>query len=444
MQQQSPGDPEQRRTQQTELYGASVDRIVDVVQTQTGLGPAEIASTIGVSVPMFTQVHTGRRVRIGNPAAIRRLRRLHEFAEQLAEGLADVDDIGLTVAQIKASSGRDETPLPTSLRGATDDPDRLTRSSLERARALVSSHVKPTPARRWPRLEELTGVETWVKHENFNPTGAFKVRGGLTFVDRLLREQPSVPGIISATQGSHGQSLGYAGRALGLPVVIVVPETIADDREAAIASQGAEVIRYGGDFQEAREHSLALAEQRGLRAVPPFHPWLVTGVATYPAELHESVPDLDTIYVPVGMGSGLCANIWVRDLLRLGTEIVGVVADGAPTYALSVAAGRPVPTQTVDTFVEGTAVRTPDPEALAIIRAGAARILRIGEDEARFAMAAMNRRTRTLTEPAGALALAGLLAERDRMSGRRVGLIDTGAGVDFEVLSRVLAEHPSA
>lgn len=436
-------DVRERRAEQAEVYGASVDSIAATVTEHVGLDQAQIAQTIGVSLPMFRQVHDGRRVRIGNQAAIRRLRRLHEFAEQLADGLAGADEIELTVSQIRASLGLDETPYLTVRRGDTDPTpgpsDRLTRGALARARSLVGRHLRSTPTRRWPLLEEITGTTTWVKHENFNPTGAFKVRGGLAYVDRLLREEPDIPGIISATQGSHGQSLGFAGRALGLPVVIVVPESIAPDREAAIAAQGAEVIRHGADFQAAREHSVALAQERGLRPVPPFHPWLVTGVATYAAELHESVPDLDTIYVPVGMGSGIVANIWVRDLLGLATEIVGVVAAGAPAYALSFAAGEPVSTPTVDTFVEGTAVRTPDPDALAFILRGADRILTVPEADAASAMAQMNRRTRTLTEPAGALPLAGLLAERDRMAGRRVAIVDTGSGVDFDLLARVLS-----
>lgn len=438
------GEVAARRRDQAELYGASVDDIAALVTRHVGLDDAQIARTIGVSLPMYRAVSSGQRIRIGNPAAIRRLRRLHEFAEQLADGLAKPAEIKLTVAQIQASSGHEATPFPTVHRGETTTGAPLTRGALLRARDLVGQHVRPTPARRWPLLEELTGTDTWVKHENHNPTGAFKVRGGLTYVDRLLRDQPDTPGIISATQGSHGQSLGYAGRALGLPVVIVVPESIAPDRAAAISAQGAEVVRHGADFQAAREHAGELAERRGLTMVPPFHPWLVAGVATYVAELHESVPDLDTIYVPVGMGSGLCAHIWIRDLLGLSTELVGVVADGAPAYALSFAAGRPIGTDTVDTFVEGTAVRTPDPEAVAIICAGAARVLRISEADAARAMATMNRRTRSLTEPAGALALAGLLAERSAMAGRRVAIVDTGSGVDFDVLSRVLADHPDA
>jgi len=325
------------------------------------------------------------------------------------------------------------------LMGAMDTA-RNTGLSIERltaARAFVGQHVPPTPAYRWPLLEELTGVETWVKHENHTPVGAFKVRGGLWFVDQLLRtERPA--GLISASRGNHAQSLAYAGRAFGLPVTIVVPEGNSPDKNAATAALGAEVVVHGRDFQESVEESRRLAQERGLLAVPSYHPWLVEGVATYPAELHEQVPDLDAIYVPIGMGSGACANILVRDLLGVATEIVGVVAEEAPAYALSYDAGVPVPTPTADTFVDGVACRTPDPTAVDIIAGGAARIVRVREDDAARAMAAVYRATHNLAEPAGALALAGLLADRYRRPGGRVAIVLTGGNADFDVLSTVL------
>jgi threonine dehydratase len=308
-------------------------------------------------------------------------------------------------------------------------------SDLAAARDRVRRHVPPTPARRWPLLERTTGTETWVKHENHNPTGAFKVRGGVNFAARLL-DEGGTTGLISASRGNHSQSLAYAGAAFGLPVTIVVPEGNSPDKNAATEAFGAELVIHGRDFQEALEHSLALSEERGLTPVPPFHPWLVEGVATYAAELHEDVPDLDVVYVPIGMGSGACANIAVRDLLGLATEVVGVVAENAPAYALSFEAGEPVPTPSSDTFVDGVACRTPDPEAVRRIVAGAARIVRISEQDAADAMALLYRSTHNLPEPAGSLALAGLLAERDRVAGQKVAIIQTGGNADFDVLSR--------
>jgi threonine dehydratase len=310
-------------------------------------------------------------------------------------------------------------------------------ADLAAARERVRRHVPPTPARRWPLLERATGTETWVKHENHNPTGAFKVRGGVNLVARLT-EEGSVTGLISASRGNHSQSLAYAGAAFGVPVTIVVPEGNSPDKNAATAALGAELVVHGRDFQEALEHSRDLAEQRGLTIVPPFHPLLVEGVATYAAELHEDVPGLDVVYVPVGMGSGICANIAVRDLLGAATEVVGVVADNAPAYALSFETGEPVSTPAADTFVDGVACRTPDPEAVRRIVAGAARIVRVTEQQAADAMALLYRSTHNLPEPAGALALAGLLAERDRVAGRRVAIVQTGGNCDFDVLARAL------
>jgi len=313
----------------------------------------------------------------------------------------------------------------------------LSAADLAAARALVGQHLAPTPALRWPLLEQATGVATWVKHENHLATGAFKVRGGLNFVARSLAEGP-VAGLVSASRGNHSQSLAFAGRTFGVPVTIVVPEGNSPDKNAATAALGAEVVVHGADFQEAVEHSVGLAAERGLTPVPSFHPWLVEGVASYAAELHEAVADLDVVYVPVGMGSGACANVWVRDLLGLATEVVGVVAEQAPAYALSVAAGEVVTTPSADTFVDGVACRTPHPEAVAILRAGLARVVQVSETQAAEAMALAYRATHNLPEPAGSLALAGLMAERDRVAGKRVAVVHTGGNADFSVLSRAL------
>jgi threonine dehydratase len=314
----------------------------------------------------------------------------------------------------------------------------LTTEALAAARHLVAAYVAPSPALRWPLLEEATGTETWVKHENHNPTGAFKVRGGLNFVSRLVDAGP-VAGLISASRGNHSQSLAFAGRAFGVPVTIVAPEGNSPDKNAATKALGAEVVIHGSDFQDAVEHSRALAKARGLVGVAAFHPWLVEGVATYAAELHESVPGLDIIYVPVGMGSGISANIAVRDLIGARTEIVGVVSERAPAYALSYEAGHVVSTPTADTFVDGVACRTPDPAAVGVIVAGAARILRVSEAQAAAAMALSYRTTHNLAEPAGSLALAGLVSERHRVAGKRVAVIHTGGNADFPALTRAMA-----
>jgi threonine dehydratase len=311
----------------------------------------------------------------------------------------------------------------------------FTAAALADTRATVRAHVPHSPAYRWPLIEAATGTQTWVKHENHNPTGAFKVRGGLNFMRYLTTQSPGL-GVVSASRGNHAQSLAYAGAIYGVPVTIVVPEGNSADKNAATKAYGAELVIHGHDFQEAAGYSRTLADQRGLLAVPAIHPWLIEGVATYAAEFHDDVPGLDVLYVPIGMGSGICANIAVRDLRGAATEIVGVVAAGAPAYALSFEAGQAIATDAARTFVDGVACRTPDPWAVGYICQGAARIVRVEEPQAAQAMALMYRATHNLAEPAGSLGLAAAISERDRNRGRRVGLVLTGANTDFAVLRK--------
>lgn len=312
------------------------------------------------------------------------------------------------------------------------------------ATALVRRRMPETPQYAWPLLSETVGAQVWVKHENHTPTGAFKVRGGLVYAERLRAQRPAVNGVVSATRGNHGQSLAFAAAAVGLGVTIVVPEGNSPDKNAAMRAFGAELVVHGHDFQAAREHAERLALERGLELVPSYHPDLVLGVATYAQELFAAVPDLDTVYVPVGMGSGICGVIGVRDLLGLTTEVVGVVAEQAAAMALSVAAGEVTPTRTADTFVDGVACRVPDGDAVAIIREGAARLLPVSEDAAADAMRILFQSTHNVAEPAGALALAGLLQEQDRASGRRVAVVQTGGNADTELLRTVLAGRTPA
>jgi threonine dehydratase len=310
---------------------------------------------------------------------------------------------------------------------------------LDEAAAIVARHMPPTPQLSWPLLDAAAGTEVWVKHENHTPIGAFKLRGGLVHLDRLARSGAAPNGVISATRGNHGQSLAYAARAHGMGAVIVVPEGNNPEKNAAMEALGAELIVAGADFDESRVHAARIAEERGLAMVPPFHRDLALGVATYARELFESRPDLDTVYVPIGMGSGIAGMITVRDLLGLDTEIVGVVAAGAPAMALSFAAGHVVTTGPVATFVDGVANRQPDPAAVELIAAGAARVLRVSDEEAAAAMRLILRATHNLVEPAGAIGLAALLGERERQRGRRVATVLTGGNVDAGTLASVLA-----
>jgi threonine dehydratase len=312
------------------------------------------------------------------------------------------------------------------------------------AESLVRRHFPPTPQYVWPLLVEAVSdgrepVEVWVKHENHTPAGSFKVRGGLVYLDRLVRERPEVTGIVSATRGNHGQSLAYAGRAFGVPVVILVPHGNSLEKNAAMRGFGAELIEHGRDFQEAREHASTIAAERGFEVVPPFHRDLACGVGTYALELFSAVSELDAVYVPVGMGSGITSLLTVRDLLGLETEIVGVVSEAAPSTALSIAARKPVSTEAAATFADGVACREPDPEAIAIMLAGNARILTVSEDAVAEAMRTLHRTTHNTAEPAGAIALAGLVSERERRAGQRVAIVLTGGNVDMPMLAEVLA-----
>ena len=298
--------------------------------------------------------------------------------------------------------------------------------------------MPPTPQFAWPLLGGEVGADVWVKHENHTPTGAFKVRGGLVYAANHTKGRTDAPGLISATRGNHGQSLAFAGKAFGVEVTIVVPHGNSPDKNEAMRGFGATLVEFGHDFQAAREHAAALAGQLGLHMVPSFHDDLVLGVATYAAEFFRGAAPLDAVYVPVGMGSGICAHIAVRDLLGLDTEIIGVVADRAPATALSFAAGHVVTTETADTFIDGVACRVPDGRAIAAIIAGASRIVRVSEDQCAEAIRLLYRTTHNLAEPAGAASLAGLLAERRCQQGRRVGVTLTGGNLDAGLLKQVL------
>jgi threonine dehydratase len=315
----------------------------------------------------------------------------------------------------------------------------FTAEELAGASDLVGRWVPPTPQYRWPLLCQRAGTDVWVKHENHTPTGAFKVRGGLVYADRLRRDRPRVKGIVSATRGNHGQSLAFAGHTAGLAVTIVVPQGNSPDKNAAMRGFGADLVIHGADFQESREYALELGTGRGEEVVPSYHPDLVLGVATYAAELMRAVPDLDVVYVPVGMGSGICGLIGVRDLLGLQTEIVGVVSEAAPATAQSMAAGRVVTTPTTRTFVDGVACRVPDELAVAVICQGASRVVAVSEDEAAEAMRLLFTTTHNVPEPAGALGLAGLMKERDAVAGKRVAMIQTGGNADSKLLIDVLS-----
>ncbi|MEN2396417.1 threonine dehydratase [Pseudomonas halotolerans] len=315
---------------------------------------------------------------------------------------------------------------------------RLTRDDIEQAARLVYQVMPATAQYSWPLLAQRLGCTVWVKHENHTPTGAFKIRGGITFMHWLKREHPEVKGIVTATRGNHGQSLALAARALGLKALIVVPQGNSLEKNNAMRGFGGEVIECGRDFDEAREEAARLAHVHGLFLVPPFHLELVKGVATYALELFTAAPQLDTVYVPIGCGSGICGVIAARDALGLKTRVVGVVSTEAMAAKLSFETGEIRETASADTFADGLAVRKPIPEAFALYTAGAARIVAVSEAEIAEAMRVYYTDTHNLAEGAGAAALAALIQEREARKGETVGVILSGGNVDQAVYARVI------
>ena len=315
----------------------------------------------------------------------------------------------------------------------------FTLAEFENVIPVVRASVPPTPQYAWPLLRAQTGVDVVVKHENHTPIGAFKARGGLVYLDRLKRERPQVKGIVTATRGNHGQSLAFAGARAGVPVTIVVPHGNSIEKNEAMRAFGAELVEHGRDFDDARQHAAGLAEERGFEFVPSFHPDLVAGVATYAGEWFAAFPDLDVVYAPIGLGSGICGLIRTRDLLGLKAEIVGVVPQAANAYRLSFDAGRVVPVDRADTFADGAAVRVPDPAALSLIVRGAARVVEATEDEIADAVRLLHEGTHNLAEGAGALALAALTRERARYEGRSAGVVLSGGNVDRGFAADILS-----
>jgi len=318
------------------------------------------------------------------------------------------------------------TPLPLEeLRAAAD---------------LVHAVLPPTPQYRWSLLEQALPAcaEVWVKHENHTPLGAFKVRGGLVYVDRLLRSGARPSGLVSATRGNHGQSMGFAARRAGLPVTIFVPHGNSREKNAAMRALGVELVEHGDDFQAAAEASARHADTHGGHRVPSYHRDLVAGVASYALELFDAAGPLDTVYVPIGMGSGASGLVAARDALGLSTRIVGVVSAHAPAYALSLAAGHVVTHPAGTALADGMACSTPDPVALSVLSAGLADIVRVSDDEVAAAMRLLFETTHQVAEGAGAAALAGAWQQHERLGGQRVGLILSGGNIDREAYARVI------
>jgi threonine dehydratase len=314
----------------------------------------------------------------------------------------------------------------------------FTLAELEAAVPVVRAAMPPTPQFAWPLLRQRTGVDVVIKHENHTPTGAFKVRGGIVYVDRLKRERPQVKGVITATRGNHGQSLAFACGRAGIACTVVVPFGNSTEKNAAMQAFGAELIEHGRDFDEARERAAEIAQERGYEYGKSFDKDLVLGVATYAHELFTAEPKLDAVFVPIGLGSGICGVIGARDALGHKAQVFGVVSDRANTYKLSLDAGRLVPTNSALTFADGMAVRIPDAQAFAIMQAGMAGLIEVTDDAVADAIRALYTDTHTLAEGAGAAAFAALMGERDKLKGKRVAVIVSGQNIDRPWMATVL------
>ena len=313
-------------------------------------------------------------------------------------------------------------------------------AELDAAAAIVYAAMPATPQYSWPLLNQALGTETWVKHENHTPLGAFKARGGVVYLERLRQRLPDLRGVLAATRGNHGQSVAFAARRLGLPVQIFVPFGNSVEKNAAMRALGAQLIEAGDDFQACREHATLAAEAERLHMVPSWHPDLVAGVASGYLELFRAQPDLDLVLVPIGQGSGICAAIAARNALGVKARIVGVVSRHAPCYQLSFRAGRAIAAPVSTVLADGLACRQSDADSLAAIFEYADDVLAVSDDEVAHAMRLYYRATHNLAEGAGAAALAAAMQLRDggQLKGRTLGLPLTGGNVDADLFRHIL------
>jgi threonine dehydratase len=315
-----------------------------------------------------------------------------------------------------------------------------TIDEIKAAQELIYAVMPPTPQYAWPLLCERLGTEVWVKHENHTPIGAFKARTAVVYVAELFRGTKGIPGLVTATRGNHGQSVALAARRFNVPAHIVVPRGNSAEKNAAMRAQGADLIEFGSDYQESKEHAQKLAEQHGWQFVPSYHRDIVKGVATYWLEFFSAVSDVDVVYVPIGQGSGVCSCCAVRNGMNLRTRIVGVVPEGAPAYALSFEAGRKVAAPVTTLLGDGMACRVPDDASLAVVLENVERVVRVSEDEMSQAMKMYFTDTHNVVEGAGAAGLAAALKEKHTLQGKRVGLVASGGNVDHDVFARVLLD----
>ena len=314
-------------------------------------------------------------------------------------------------------------------------------AEIREAQAVIYRYMPPTPQYSWPLTNKRLEAEVWIKHENHTPIGAFKLRGALVYIEWLKESRTSLEGVVAATRGNHGQGVGMAARLLGLKAVVVVPHGNSVEKNCAMLAQGVELVERGHDFQESLEFARTLAKDRGFEMVDSFHERLVMGTATYGLELFESVPALDTLYVPIGLGSSICGVAAARNALRSPTKIVGVVSSESPSYSLSFEQRKVVEAPSRTLIADGLACRTPNPMAMEAVWENVIRIVEVTDAEITDAMRALFQDTHNVAEGAGTAALAGALKEKHLNRGQRIGVILTGGNVDAQIYARVLARE---
>ncbi len=314
-----------------------------------------------------------------------------------------------------------------------------TLHEIREAQSLIYRSMPPTPQYRWPLVNQRLGAEAWIKHENHTPVGAFKLRGAIVYIAWLKQLQLDLRGVVAATRGNFGQGVAMAARLQELKSVIVVPHGNNAETNRAMIGYGAELIEYGEDFQASLEHARELAGQPGFAMVESFHEQLVWGTATYALELFEAVPELDRVYVPIGLGSSICGTAAARNALELKTEIIGVTSAECPAYALSFNERKLIEAPARTLISDGQACRIPNLQALEVIWNNVARIVEVTDEEIAGAMSAYYQDTHNLAEGAGAASLAAALKEKDTLPGRRAGIVLTGGNVDRETFISVLS-----
>jgi threonine dehydratase len=324
-----------------------------------------------------------------------------------------------------------------------------TLEQIREAQTVVYRHMPPTPQFSWPLINarlngerprtEARSIEAWIKHENHSPVGAFKLRGALVYMDWLKHAHPELRGVAAATRGNHGQGVGLAARLAGMRAVIVVPHGNSKEKNRAMVAQGVELVEHGRDFQESLEFARGLAQDRGFAMIDSFHERLVMGTATYALEFFQAAPPMDTIYVPIGLGSSICGVAAARNALGLKTEIVGVVSSQSPSYSMSFKERRVIESPSLTEIADGLACRTPNALAMEAIWENVARIVEVSDDEIAEAMLIYYQDTHNLAEGAGAAPLAAALREKHHIAGKTIGIVLTGGNVDREIYTKVLA-----